>query len=89
MKAYRKENTAYDAARRHVQRYGGKAAVIQTTDLPGMFQVGTMAEVRTRRNGGRVLSCKLFYGVTDRRHNAGKSGAATILELNTALATDS
>lgn len=88
MKAYSKQTSAYAAARRHVLAYGGSAAVIETTDLPGMFQVGTMSEVRTRRTGGKVTTCKLFYGITDRRHHRGKSGAASILELNTALSTD-
>ena len=88
MKAYNKQTLANAAARRHVQAYGGAAAVIETTDLPGMFQVGTMSEVRTRRTGGKVVTCKLFYGVTDRRHHLGKSGAASILELSTALSTD-
>lgn len=87
MKTYNKQNSAFEAARRHVRRYGGTAAVIETSDLPGVFQVGTMTEVKTRP-GGRVQTCQLFYGVTERRHNQGKSGAVTVLELNTALATD-
>lgn len=87
MKHYNKQDLAYAAARRHIARHGGSAAVIETEDLPGTFQVGTMGEVRTRRESGKVTSCKLFYGVSSRRHHGDKSKAPAILEIDTALGT--
>lgn len=83
MKAYSKKQTAYESARRHCRQYGGTVAVIETLDLPGRFQVGTMSEVKTSPTG-EVQTCKLFYGLR------GKSaGPKPIIELDTALGCDS
>ena len=68
MKAYNQLELACSAARRHLARFGGSAAVIQTTDLPGMFQVGTMHEARQIGRTQHITACRLFYAMTDRRH---------------------
>lgn len=64
MKAYSQLATATNAARRHVKNNGGGAAVIETSDLPGMYQVGTLFEARRIAQTQNVLTCRLTYGAT-------------------------
>ena len=68
MKAYRHFESACAAARGHVETFGGGAAVIETLDLPGMFQVGTMTEAKMVAKNQRVTFSRLFLGISRRRH---------------------
>lgn len=86
MKHYNKPTLAYAAARRHVARHGGTAAVIETLDLPDTYQVGTLYEVRRLASTRKLRTCKLFLGITGRRNQDKRSfGSNPIMELDTAL----
>ena len=86
MKHYNKLDSACEAARRFVSLNGNGAAVITPPELPGVYQVGTTHEARQTGQEQNIESCRLFYGITDRRHQARQPGAAyPVLETETAL----
>ena len=86
MKQYNRPKLAYEAARRHVARHGGSAAVVETMDLPGTYHVGTLYEVRQLASCVKVVTCRLFYGITGRRYQQRRPhGANPIIEMDTAL----
>jgi len=85
MKQYNKLESAEAAARRHVERYGGGAAVVQSDDLPNMYLVGTVHEVRRMSRQSKLTTCRMFYGITGRRHQTDPNQSKPVLSLEAAL----
>ncbi len=91
---YNKLDLAHAAARRLVAQYGGSAAVVETSDLPGVYTVGTLPAIRQLASKVKVTTCRLFYGITDRKHQIRRTKAGLesvepcVLEMDTALLCD-
>ena len=65
--------------------------MVETSDLPGIYTVGTLPAIRHLASKVKVTTCRLFYGITDRKHQIRRKeaglgpGEPCILEMNTAL----